>query len=148
MTGNLFPIARRRPLGVRLLRSTLVACTLGAGTLVAIAGCGPHRVPSADAPDVPDGVLALEVDNRNWSDVLISVIHDGSRERFIEVGATKSQTFAIPPHLVGTTGMLRLVLHRIGGLDDFITPAVSVRTGNTIDLTIESSLDRSTIGVW
>lgn len=138
MAGNPFHGQRRTMSRARVLAITFIAA----------AACGPHHVPASDYPDVPDSVLALEVDNRNWSDVLISVIHDGTRERFVEVGATKSRTVAIPPRLVGTTGTLRLVLHRIGGLDDFVTPPVSIRTGDTINLTIESSLDRSTIGVW
>jgi hypothetical protein len=117
-------------------------------TLTATAACAAARRAAEPDAVVPDDVLALEVDNRNWSDVLISVIHDGSRTRFVEVSATKSATLAIPPQLVGSNGTLRLLVHRIGGLDDFLTPVVSVRTGKTVALTIESTLERSSVGVW
>ncbi len=128
--------------------------------LVAVAACASGQSRRVEQP-LPDDVLVLEVDNHNWSDVLIYIIHDGMRSRFVEVSAAKSVTERIPASLVGTDGMLRLLVHRIGGpdnsvitvrrtgaSDDFLTPAVSVRTGATVSLTLESNLQRSSLGVW
>lgn len=128
--------------------------------LLATAGCASRHPRAAEQP-LPDNVLVLEVENHNWSDVLIYVIHDGTRSRFLEVSAAKTMTEPIPARFVGANGILRLLIHRIGGADDsvllvrrsgvsddYLTPAVSVRTGNTVSLTLESDLQRSTLGVW
>lgn len=117
-------------------------------TLVTVMACasGRHAAPQDEV--VPDNVLALEVDNRNWSDILITVVHDGMRTRFVEVAATKSKTLAIPSELIGSNGTFRMIIHRIGGVDDYVTPVVSIRTGYTVNLTVESDLQRSSIGVW
>lgn len=122
---------------------------IAAFVLTATLGCASGARHTAVADEaIPDSALALEVDNRNWSDVLISIVHDGSRSRFVEVAATHSLTVAIPPRFVGTNGTVAILLHRIGGVDDYLMPAVSIRTGNTVNLTIESDLNRSSIGVW
>lgn len=129
------------------------------GLVAAAAGCAGHTKPVEEALS-PD-TLVLEVENHNWSDVLIYVIHDGTRSRFLELAAAKSAVEPIPARFVGSTGMLQLLIHRIGGADDsvilvrgrgvsddYLTPTVSVRTGNTVSLTLESDLQRSTLGVW
>lgn len=128
--------------------------------MLATAGCASRHSRVAEEP-LPDNVLVLEVENHNWSDVVIYVVHDGTRSRFLDVSAAKSAMEPIPARFVGSNGMVRLLIHRIGGADnsvlvvrrggvadDYLTPAVSVRTGNTVSLTLESDLQRSTLGVW
>lgn len=119
------------------------------GLPLALAACGAmHREATPD-PVVPATQLALEVDNHNWSDVVLWIEHDGRRQRFLEIAAAHSLTRAIPASLVGPTGRLRFVAHRIGGGNDYyVSPTVSVRTGYTVELTLESDLQRSSIGVW
>jgi len=134
------------------------------GVVSAVAvGCSTaHSKPVDD--DIPANVLALEVENRNWSDVVIYVLHDGTRTRFAQVTAAKSATFAIPVRLVSAGGTIQLLVHRIGGhddsmapiggpayaaeRDDYLSPVVSVRTGYTVALTLEDNLQRSTVGIW
>jgi hypothetical protein len=96
----------------------------------------------------PADPLVLEVDNHNWSDVLIYIVHDGTSTRFLDLTAAKSATQEIPGRLVGSNGMLQFLVHRIGGVDDYLSPVVSVRTGFTVSLTLESDLRRSSLGVW
>lgn len=98
--------------------------------------------------EIPADDLALEVENHNWSDVVIYVVHDGTYTRFLQLSAAKSAAQTIPARLVGSNGTLRLLVHRIGGVDDYLTPTVSVRTGKTVALTLESNLERSSLGVW
>lgn len=132
--------------------------------LVVLALCSACAHPRPEPQELAANALVLEVDNHNWSDVLIYVLHDGARTRFIEVTATKSVAQPIPAHLVGSSGTVQLFVHRIGGRDDsvnlvngprlrqasddYLSPVVSVRTGATIALTLESDLQRSTVGVW
>jgi len=93
--------------------------------------------------------LVVEIENHNWSDVLVYIEHDGFRSRFATVNAAHSLSRRLPRSLVGSDGTLRFIAHRIGGGNDyFVTPKVSIRTGYTISLTIEDDLRRSTVGVW
>jgi hypothetical protein len=92
--------------------------------------------------------VTLEVENHNWSDVVLFIIHDGRTHRFAQIAAAKDGSFEIPPRLLGDQGIIRLGLHRVGGRDDYRTEVVSVRTGDTIRLTIEGKLEHSSIGVW
>ena len=95
-----------------------------------------------------DDDLVLEVSNNNWSDVIIYMVHDGTRTRFTSVTAAHSVSFAIPPRYVSSNGNIQIVAHRIGGKDEYVSPVVSVRLGHTVALTLESNLVRSTVGVW
>jgi hypothetical protein len=90
----------------------------------------------------------LEVENHNWSDVVLFIVHDGRTNRFAQIAAAKDASFEIPPRFLGDQGTISLGLHRVGGRDDYRTESVSVRTGNTIHLTIEGKLEHSSIGVW
>lgn len=108
--------------------------------------CVHHHGPQ-DAESAPEDVT-LAVDNHNWADVLLYVVHDGTSTRFLQVTATQSTSVAIPSRLVGADGIVRFIAHRIGGLDDYYSPSVSVRTGQKIALTLEGQLKMSSIGVW
>ena len=131
------------------VRSGISACV--AATL-ALAGCASHQkaLDDYDSPQAPtvSGPVVLEVENHNWSDVVLFIIHDGRTHRFAQIAAARDQSFEIPSRFLGDQGTIRLGLHRIGGRDDFRTEPVSVRTGNTIRLTIEGKLEHSSIGVW
>jgi hypothetical protein len=116
---------------------------------LAASGCAHRRAIPADDAAIPDDALVLEVDNRNWSDVLIWIQHDGQRSRFLMVNAAHSMTQPIPKYFVSADGTLSLVAHRIGGGDDYyVSPKVSVRTGYTVRFTLEDDLQRSSVGVW
>jgi hypothetical protein len=130
------------------VRSSVTAC-LAASLL--LTGCSRHRVednPQLAEPQPITGPVVLEVENHNWSDIVLFVIHDGRTHRLAQIAAARDQSFEIPPGLIGDQGLIRLGLHRIGGRDDYRTEQVSVRTGNTIRLTIEGKLEHSSIGVW
>jgi len=128
-------------------RSSVTACL----AVMLLTSCARHRIedhPQLAAPQPITGPVVLEVENHNWSDVVLFVIHDGRTHRLAQIAAARDQAFEIPTHLIGDQGMIRLGLHRIGGRDDYRTEAISVRTGNTIRLTIEGKLEHSSIGVW
>ena len=116
---------------------------------LAASGCAHRRAIPDDDAAIPDDALVLEVDNHNWSDVLIWIQHDGQRSRFITVNAAKSTTEPIPAYMVSSDGTLSLIAHRIGGGNDYYySPKVSVRTGYTVRFTLEDNLQRSSVGVW
>jgi hypothetical protein len=129
-------------------RSNVAACL---AVSLLLAGCARHRIednPQLAEPQPVSGPIVLEVENHNWSDIVLFVIHDGRTHRLAQIAAARDQSFEIPSHLIGDQGLIRLGLHRIGGRDDYRTEAISVRTGNTIRLTIEGKLEHSSVGVW
>ncbi|HEV7838031.1 MAG TPA: hypothetical protein VGO75_08200 [Gemmatimonadaceae bacterium] len=116
------------------------------GALLFGASC--KAKPTEDLAPVPVQDLVLEVSNNNWSDVVIYMIQNGSRKRFTMVTAARSATVAIPSQFISSNGSVQIVAHRVGGTDEYVSPVVSVLLGRTIALTLESNLNRSTIGVW
>lgn len=108
--------------------------------------CVIHRGASAPAPDVQG--VALEVENRNWSDIVVYVVHDGTTTRFMSITTARTETVALAPRFIGTDGIVRFIAHRIGGQDDYYSPNISVRTGATIALTLQPELNMSSVGVW
>jgi hypothetical protein len=119
-----------------------ISCT----TLVLAAACGAHHA-EPNPPPIDDD-LVLQVDNHNWSDVLIYILHDGKQTRLLEVTGAKSVAQPIPPQLISSNGTVRFLVHRIGGRDDYTSPPISVRNGKTVALTLEGQLHMSTVGVW
>jgi hypothetical protein len=133
-----------------IVSRTIVASYVAVIALLS-ACAGRHHAELEDDAEVVQpvsGPVILEVQNHNWSDVVLFLIHNGQVNRFAQIAAAKDQSFEIPPRFIGDEGILRVGLHRIGGQDDFRTEAVSVRTGDTIRLTIEGKLEHSSIGVW
>ena len=92
--------------------------------------------------------VILEVENHNWADVVIYILVDGKRYRFLQVEGAKDVSKEIPVSLQGSMGRLRFAIHRIGSQDEYVTELVSLRTGKTIRLTIESDLQRTSIAVF
>jgi hypothetical protein len=129
---------------MRLFRTT-VAIALAAATF----GCRGNQFPE-DVVPVPasDPQLILEVQNHNWADIIIYVVHDGKRSRLASVTATRNSSLIIPPNMIGQVGNLQLVARRVGAYDRYVSQPISIRTGSTIVLTLESDLSRSSVAVW
>lgn len=133
-----------------IIPRTIVASYFALAFLLS-ACAGRHHAAPGDEPDASQpvaGPVLLQVENHNWSDVVLFIIHDGHTQRFAQIAAAKDESFEIPSRLLGDQGTIRLGLHRVGGRDDYRTELVSVRTGDTIRLTIEGKLEHSSIGVW
>lgn len=109
---------------------------------------GRHKQSETEpAPDVTSPVV-LEVQNHNWADVVLYIVHDGTQTRFTQVRAAQDMAIEIPANLQGQMGVIRLAARRIGGRDSFVSEAISLRGSSAVRFTIESSLSRSSVGVW
>jgi hypothetical protein len=138
-------------------RRSLVAraVVLAAGTIV---GCATHHgassPPSNTSPESfsdsapPVERLVLEIENHNWSDIVVFVLHDGHTSRLTQVTAGRSVSVPLLPQHIGAMGTLRLAVHPIGGSSDYTSESLSLRTGNTIRLTVESRVVHSSVAVW
>src|SRR5438874_6910909 len=128
-------------------RTTPACCVVFSAFLP---GCS-HSVPvqSYTEPDaVPPTPVVLEVENHNWADVVLYVLHDGIQTRFAQVAAAHNASIQIPSQLQGQMGIIRIAARRIGGTDSFVSQAISLRGNSAVRFTIESSLNRSSVGVW
>ena len=126
-------------------RTTLASCLLA--TVLACAHKQAITEEPAPATSPADAVV-LEVENHNWADIVLYVVHDGVHTRFAQVAATQNVSMKIPPQLHGQMGVIRIAARRIGGLDSFVSQAISLRGNASVRFTIESNLARSSVGVW
>lgn len=97
---------------------------------------------------VPAGPITLEVENHNWADVVLYVLHDGVQTRFTQVAAAHNLSIDIPERLQGQMGVIRIAARRIGGTDSYVSQAISLRGNSAVRFTIESNLNHSSVGVW
>lgn len=87
------------------------------------------------------------VDNHHWSDVVISVLHDGVIDRVGLATAVKTTSFILPSRRLGTTGIIRLRGHAVGAPDSHTTDSFPVQPGQEIQWTLESDLEHSSVAV-
>ncbi|HET9775896.1 MAG TPA: hypothetical protein VFP77_04935 [Gemmatimonadaceae bacterium] len=100
------------------------------------------------AAAVPAAPITLEVENHNWADVVLYVLHDGVQTRFTQVAAAHNLSIEIPERLQGQMGVIRIAARRIGGTDSYVSQAISLRGNSAVRFTIESNLNHSSVGVW
>jgi len=112
-------------------------------------GCwhrGHGAAKSQDNASVTE--VTLEVINHNYLDVTVYVIHDGQRTRVGTVTGSSAQVFTLPLRLIGQAHELRLYGDAIGSEDFAITELILVQPGQSIEWTLETDLQRSTVGVF
>ncbi len=83
--------------------------------------------------DVP-----LEVENRNFLDMTVYLLQQGSRQRLGTVTGASTSTVMIPKRFLrGYFGELRFVADPIGSRDAVVSDAVSIRPGEHIHWTLD-----------
>jgi hypothetical protein len=117
-----------------------------------LAGCATrHHVPppvTADSNLVSLENTMLEIENHNWSDIVVFALHDGRSSRIAQVTAGRSISVPLLPQHFSAMGTFKLAVHPIGGSSDFTSESLSLRTGNTVRLTVESKVGHSSVAVW
>ena len=115
--------------------------------VLAAGACFLHH-GSPDTGEAYTAPATLHVENHNWSDVSIIVLHDGQRTRLGIVTATSSKSFVFPRYLLGNLGEIRLIADAIGSRDQTITDVVVLRPGTRVTWTLEDDLVRSNLTVY
>ncbi len=96
------------------------------------AGCG-RAVRSA--PD-PQAETTVRVENRNFLDMNVYIVHQSQRIRLGMVTGLSTQVFTIPGYIVRGSGQLQFELHPIGGRGNPRTESISVQPGDEVNLII------------
>ena len=95
----------------------------------------------------PNAELAIEIENHNWSDVIIYLVRGTNVERLGMVGSVKTETFVIPFRRLGY-GEARLRAYPIGGPAAFTSENLSAQPGQMVKWTLENDLTRSFLGIY
>lgn len=126
----------------------IVLLTLG---VVVAAGCAKRT--TSERSSLPDAAASLEpielsVENHNWLDVVVFVVHGGQRTRLVTVTAAKNASALIPDYALRHHGQIRLLAHAVGNPETFMSEIIVARRGMRIEWTLESDLKRSSVAVW
>jgi hypothetical protein len=115
----------------RSYRSILIA------VLVLLAACGPSRHAASDDASRPTPV---RVENQSWSDMRIYVVVSGLRQRLGVVTGGTTQTLQIPASVVGLGREISFLADPIAGRTTAQSFSIFVRPGETVRITIPSSV--------
>lgn len=102
-----------------------------------LTGCFLKKKPAEPSDFEP---IVLEVENKNWQDVVIYAISNGSRVRLGAVTAINKATINVPVNAVRLPGTMELLLDPLGSRGTYRTGMISVGFGNHIRLTVENEL--------
>jgi hypothetical protein len=97
---------------------------------------------------LPTGPTSLRIENQNWLDVNIYVVHDGQRSRLGAATAARTTELAIPPTLLGQLGAIRLMADPVGSSQAITSPTVVVKPGTRLVWTLATDLKRSSLAVY
>src|SRR5688572_8998243 len=98
-----------------LFRLSLILLT------VVVSSCSFMRKRDRDNNERSNEPVTLQVENRNWNDIVIYALVNGSRTRVGNVGATRSTTIRLPQSLMPSSSLLELVLDPLGSRTTFRT---------------------------
>lgn len=110
--------------------------------------CAPTNGPARAAAVQPDRQTTVEVNNRNWQQVVVYLEVDGMRHRLGTVSTGHTQRFAMPRSAVLASGSVRLLADPIGSDEVFTTERIPIRRGQAIELTVQNHLRISSYAVW
>ena len=121
-----------------------MACLLAAGAMAACASATQRAVSDPETSPPVEVVIR----NRHWHDVRIFALRDGQRHRIGTVTAALTHRFALPPRLLESGRVVRLVAVAAGSRAAITSEVLRVHPGQRIEWTLESDLERSSVAVW
>jgi len=123
------------------------------GLMALVAGCGPSRAtPAAPAPKEQASAdsnasarqaIEVRIDNRNFSDMNVYLINEGTRVLLGSAPGMSKTTLTLPSGSVSSRWQVRLVADPIGGSSAIRTPTLLVAPGQNVYWTIGSDLSSS-----
>jgi hypothetical protein len=133
---------------MRTSRASFTAATL----LLLAAGCarspappaGPAPVASAADSAGQSRAIAVLVDNENFNQMSVYLVHDGARWLVGQVGGLTKTTLTVPASLAPPDQRVRLRAEAIGGGGATTTPLLIVPPGQRVYWTIGAAPSLST----
>ena len=146
------PLARCEPpealvLSSRLARASVAALLLASTTALSLSACFRNRGDDEDVPAAALEKVYLVVENRYKLDVVVYSDPGGLAVRLGEVTAYRTETFTLSSVQVGAGQAVRFFVRSIGDGGTWGTSALSLHDGDTVTLTLESNLQRSSWSV-
>lgn len=126
-----------------MLQSRRLAATLGTLVLVACAGKRQAAVAPASLESI-----AVKVTNHHFLDVVVYAVCEGQRTRIGVASGSSSTDMNVPRRLLGPGHEVQLLGDAIGSEERAVTETIVVQPGQFIELQLESSLGRSSVGVY
>lgn len=121
------------------------------GILAVSAACAPRKPvdrPATSSRQRFQEQTTILVENRNFQDVVIWVLHDGIRSRLGTVTATSSANFVMKSQVLRQAGMLQFAAHAVGeGRRIFVSDPIAVQPGQRVEWILESGFERSSLTV-
>ena len=125
-----------------LMRTRLIVIAV---VSVASSACWHHHAPNESAASGP---ATLRVDNRNWQNVDIQVVHRGIQSHLGSVNASAVTEIVFPKYLLSDLGEVQLIAHAIGTPYTIQTQVIVLKPGTEVRWTLETDLNRSTVSVY
>jgi hypothetical protein len=113
--------------------------------IVTSASCSHGR--KARSSPLAAGPVALRVENHNWVNVVVYVLHSGQRTRLGMATGSKTTDMTIPYWIVGQASSIQLQGEAVGSSDRIITDAVTVRPWLQLEWSLEPDLSRSALAI-
>jgi hypothetical protein len=112
-----------------------------------LSGCASHHGTTQTTAAAVNTPVDLEVENHNWSDIVIYLVRGTQRQRLGMVSALSKTVFTFPYRRLGSGGDARFSAHAIGG-GGYTSETVLVQPGQMLKWTLESDLSRSSLAVY
>lgn len=117
-------------------------------SVIALAACAPRGGPADQPAPDPNQGWTLTINNRHWLDVSIYVSSEGQRAHVGLVTATRVQSFEMPARMIAAGRDITLEADPIGATRGVRSDRLSVQAGQTVEWTLESGLERSSVSIW
>jgi hypothetical protein len=129
-------------------RASFVACLLllsAACSRSPAPPAGPSPAASADSTGGgPSRAITVEVDNQNFNDMNVYLIHEGSKWLVGHAPGLKQTTLTIPAGVAPVDQRVTLRAEAIGGAGATTTPLLVVPPGQAVHWAIGADLSTST----
>ena len=111
-----------------------------------MSACGAkHKDRQQPIPSTP---ASLQVENHNWLDVTIYVVHDGQRSRLGSATAAGTTAFTLQPTILGQLGTIQLIADPVGAPNGITSPTIVVKPGTRVVWMLQTDLSRSSLSVY
>lgn len=126
------------------MRNVLRALLISIFVLTA-ASCSHGR--KTQSSQLASGPVSVRVENHNWVNVNVYVLHGGQRTRLGMATGSKTTDMTIPYWIVGQATSIQLQGDAVGSSDRVTTTAVIVRPWMNLEWTLETDLSRSALAI-